>query len=101
MVRCRNTDCVPLTADGGVQSGPGSKGAWATSVHVPHEVSKDKIGQPINPVDYAVAVHSAEGASTSADLKVVDVVALKHRADLASHFRHRPLLIKIEVAPKA
>ena len=98
---CWNIDSTPLEVNGGVRSDGVSKGPWSTSVHLPEHIEKDKIGQPMNKVDYAVAIHPAEGASATTDLTVVEVITLEHPAEIASHFQHKPLLVKFSIAPKA
>lgn len=98
---CWNIDSTPLEVNGGLCSDELSKGPWKTSVHHSEHVEKDKVGQPMNKVDYSVAVHPAEGASATTDLNVVEVITLEHPADIASHFQHKPLLVKFTIAPKA
>lgn len=98
---CWNIDSIPLEVNGGLRSDELSKGPWSTSVHLSEHIEKDKVGQPLNRVDYSVAIHPAEGASANTDLTVVDVITLEHPADIASHFQHKPLLVKFTIAPKA
>jgi len=97
---CWNTDSVPLTVNGGVNSDASSKVKWTSSVHHPHEIQTDAIGQPMNSLDYSVAIHP-EAVAVAADLKVTDVIALRHPTELASHFQHRPLLVKFDLVPRS
>ncbi len=98
---CWNIDSMPLTANGGHCSDGLSKAPWTTTVHLCPTRERDAVGQPMNKVDYAVAVHPAEGANTTTDLRVIEVVTLDHPASIASHFQHKPFLLRFEVAPKA
>jgi hypothetical protein len=98
---CWNIDSMPLTAHGGHRSCALSKAEWTCTVHHSDAVEKDSVGQPMNKVDYGVAIHPAPLANTTTDLKVLDVVTLEHPQAIASHFQHKPLLLKIQVAPKA
>lgn len=96
-----NIDSVPLTVNGGHKSDGRSKAPWTTTVHLSDAVEKDSIGQPLSQVDYAVAVHPAPGSNANTDLTVTEVVTLSHPADIASHFQHKPLLLKIQVKQRS
>lgn len=98
---CWNIDSMPLTAHGGHRSCELSKAEWTCTVHHSETVEKDAVGQPMNKVDYSVAIHPTLTANTTTDLKVLEVVTLEHPKEISSHFQHKPLLIKIQVAPKA
>ena len=69
-----NIDSAPFVANGGLRSDAHSKAPWSSTVHTDEDLQKDALGQPVNPLD---------------------------PAETASHFQHKPLLMKIEVAPKA